>query len=112
MRKLWVLQANCVVMLWFKEALAAIVREELARLPARRKREVALEAVVHFVVGALTSVLTWSFSEETACKPDVMEATFRALVTPGIEAAFGVARPHHAVPAPTTQKSKRSGGIS
>ena len=92
MRALYVKQANCIVMQWFKDVLAEVVREELRAQPAPRKREVALEAVVQFVVGAFMAVLTWAFNEPHSCPPQAMDATFRALVTPGIDAAFGKAR--------------------
>jgi AcrR family transcriptional regulator len=79
--------------------LGELAREDLTTLAAGQTPRVRIDLIVTAVVGAYLALLgQWVDSAETSTPTD-MDATFRALVIPGVRQAILPARP----PAPTTR---------
>ena len=67
-----------------------LVREELSELlPQSAQYDVPRSALTQFVVGALMSILTWWLEGGSNFKPAQVDAIFRRLTAPAIEAATG-----------------------
>ncbi len=68
----------------------ALVRDDLAAMVApRRAPAVPLDALVEYVVGAFLALLAWWLDHRTKLSAAAIDAHFRALVMPGVEAALG-----------------------
>lgn len=68
-----------------RQIVTEIVREELAEMgdwkaPAAPPRE----AVVHYIVGAFMSLLTWWLDSGAKLAPDRLDAIFRTLAVKGL----------------------------
>lgn len=71
----------------------ALVKDDLAaRVPPRRALPIPLDALVEYVVGAFLALLAWWLDRRTRLSAAAIDAHFRALVMPGVEAALGRAR--------------------
>jgi AcrR family transcriptional regulator len=78
-------QSGTVVTTELRIVLAELVRNELKIiLPNERSANLPRNAVVHFVVGALMSVITWWLEERSTLSPAEAETIFRRLTVPGV----------------------------
>jgi len=79
-------QSGTVVMTELRAVLADLVRNDLKTLSPneRSSSDVPRNAVVHFVVGALISVITWWLDERSKLSPAEADAIFRRLTLPAI----------------------------
>ena len=78
-------QSGTVVMSELRVLLADLVRSDLKTLsPNERSSDLPRNAVIHFVVGALLSVITWWLDERSKLSPAEAEAIFRRLTLPAI----------------------------
>jgi AcrR family transcriptional regulator len=67
-----------------------LLQEELSELlPWTVQDEIPRSALIQFVVGALMSILTWWLEGGSNLKPAQVDAIFRRLTVPAIEAAAG-----------------------
>lgn len=83
-------KSGTLVLGWFSDIFADLVRQELARLPASRQgMSVPHEVIVQFVVGAYVAVLTWWLESDVDRTPEEMDRFFRELATPGVMLALG-----------------------
>jgi AcrR family transcriptional regulator len=72
-----------------RRMFAGLVREDLAALAARRAPATPLDAVVEYVTGALIALIAWWIDRRTKLTAAEIDDVFRALVMPGVDAAFG-----------------------
>ncbi len=78
-------QSGTVVMTELRALLADLVRNDLKTLsPNERSSDLPRSAVIHFVVGALMSVVTWWLDERSKLSPAEANAIFRRLTLPAI----------------------------
>lgn len=78
-------QSGTVVMSELRSLLAELVRNDLKILgTGQRPEELPPNAVVHFVVGAFISVVTWWLDERSKLSPAEANAVFRRLTLPAI----------------------------
>ena len=71
-----------------------LVQEELSELlPRSAPNDVPQSALIQFVVGGLMSILTWWLEGESNLKAAQVDAIFRRLTIPAIEAAAGCREP-------------------
>ena len=78
-------QSGTVVMSELRAMLADLVRNDLKTLsPNERSSDLPRSAVIHFVVGALMSVVTWWLDERSKLSPGEANAIFRRLTLPSI----------------------------
>ena len=83
--------SGSVVTRKLKRLLTDVVRQELHRVqPEERNATVPREALVHFTVDALLSILLWWFERSPKRSPADVDAIFRRLALPALAAA-GVA---------------------
>ena len=66
----------------FRELVLDLIREDLARLPAKGQ---AKEALVHFVGGVFLEVLTWWLESQSPLGPAEMELMFLHLALPALK---------------------------
>ena len=67
-----------------------LVREELSELLTRSAQDdIPRSAFIQFVVGSLMSILTWWLESGSDLEPAQVDAIFRRLTIPAIEAAVG-----------------------
>lgn len=77
--------SGTVVTTELRALLADLVRNDLKTLSAnQRAADIPVNAVVHFVVGALMSVITWWLDERSKATPTEANAIFRRLTLPAI----------------------------
>lgn len=68
----------------------ALVRDDLAELAGKRGAgPVPIDAIVEVVVGALLALLAWWLDHRVKRSAAELDAMFRALVMPGVEAGLG-----------------------
>lgn len=68
--------------------LIELVRQELSEIVPREVRQaIPHSALVQFVVGSLMSILTWWLDDKSNLEPSQVDAIFRRLTIPAIEAA-------------------------
>lgn len=78
-------QSGTVVFSELRAMLADLVRNELKTIsPHERMSDLPRNAVIHFVVGALMSVITWWMDERSKLLPAEVDVIFRRLTLPGI----------------------------
>jgi AcrR family transcriptional regulator len=78
-------QSGTVVFTEFRTMLAELVRNDLKTLlPVDRVPDLPSNAVVHFVVGAVMSVLTWWMNERSKVSAAEADEIFRRLTLPSI----------------------------
>jgi AcrR family transcriptional regulator len=78
-------QSGTVVISELRGLLADLVRNDLKTLPLNeRSSDLPKNAVIHFVVGALMSVITWWLDERSKLSPAEADAIFRRLALPAI----------------------------
>jgi AcrR family transcriptional regulator len=77
-------QSGTVVFSEFRAMLGDLVRNELRTLGPNQLSDLPRNAVIHFVVGAVMSVLTWWMGERSGLSPGEANAVFRRLVLPAI----------------------------
>jgi AcrR family transcriptional regulator len=78
-------QSGTVVITELRALLADLVRNDLKTLlPKERSSDLPRNAVIHFVVGSLISVITWWFDERSKLTPAEADAIFRRLTLPAI----------------------------
>jgi AcrR family transcriptional regulator len=78
-------QSGTIVMSELRALLAELVQNELKTLsPRERPSDVPMNAVTHFVVGALISIITWWLDERSKLPPAEADAIFRRLTFPAI----------------------------
>jgi AcrR family transcriptional regulator len=78
-----------LVLPWFTQMIADLVREELTALsPRQHSNAVPLDVVVQFVTGACMSLLTWWLDAEAGPSPQEMDRMFRELAIPAVVAAL------------------------
>ena len=93
LRALLASDSASVVTRKLKRLLSDVVRMELHRAqPEERNAAVPREALVHFTIDALFSILLWWFDRSPQRSPAEIDAIFRRLVLPALAAA-GVAQP-------------------
>src|SRR5262249_4028712 len=78
-------QSGTIVMSELRTLLADLVQNDLRTLsPNECSTDVPKNAVTHFVVGALLSVITWWLDERLKLSPAEADAIFRRLTLPAI----------------------------
>ncbi len=78
-------QSGTIVMSELRALLAELVQNDLKTLaPNERPSGVPKNALTHFVVGALISVITWWLDERSKLSPAEADAIFRRLTLPAI----------------------------
>jgi AcrR family transcriptional regulator len=83
-------QSGTIVMSELRAQLAELVQNDLKTLsPKDRSTDVPHNALIHFVVGALLSVITWWLDERSKLSPAEANAVFRRLTLPSIFAGNG-----------------------
>jgi AcrR family transcriptional regulator len=78
-------QSGTVVFSELRSMLADLVRNELKTIsPHERMSDLPRNAVIHFVVGALMSVITWWMDERLKLSPAEVDVIFRRLTLSAI----------------------------
>jgi AcrR family transcriptional regulator len=78
-------QSGTIVISELRTLLAELVQNDLKTLsPNEHSSDVPKNAVIHFVVGALISVITWWLDERSKLSPAEADAIFRRLTLPAI----------------------------
>ena len=78
-------QSGTIVMSELRALLAELVQNDLKTFsPNERPADVPRNAVTHFVVGALISVITWWLDERSKLPPAEADAIFRRLTLPSV----------------------------
>jgi AcrR family transcriptional regulator len=78
-------QSGAVVISELQGLLADLVRNDLKTfLPKTQSSDLPRNAVIHFVVGSLMSVITWWLDERSKLSPAEVDAIFRRLTLPAI----------------------------
>lgn len=78
-------QSGTIVISELRGLLADLVRNDLKMLlPGDRYSDLPRNAVIHFVVGSLMSVITWWLEERSKLSPAEVDAIFRRLTLPAI----------------------------
>ena len=78
-----------VVIARMRALLTDLVRQELAEIaPRTARRDIPRSALIQFVVGSLISILTWWLDRKSTMAPAEVDAVFRGLTIPGLEAAL------------------------
>jgi len=78
-------QSGTIVVSELQAMLAELVQNDLKTLSANEYRsDLPKNAVTHFVVGALISVITWWLDERSKLSPAEADAIFRRLTLPAI----------------------------
>ena len=83
-------RGSAIVMNRLSGLLADLVRQDLAAMaPPAESDPVPRSALVQFVVGALTALLTWWTDRKCDLPPASVDTMFRRLTIPAIAAALG-----------------------
>ena len=78
-----------IVIARMRALLTDLVRQELAEIaPRTARRDMPRSALIQFVVGSLISLLTWWLDRKSTMPPAEVDALFRGLTIPELEAAL------------------------
>jgi Transcriptional regulator C-terminal region len=79
-----------IVISRIRTLLTELVRQELTQIaPATAKPEIPRSALIQFLVGSLMSILMWWLEVKPSLEASEVDAIFRQLTIPAIEAALG-----------------------
>jgi AcrR family transcriptional regulator len=84
-------QSGQMIMRQAHDYLAAIVREYLEPVMQNRKKPpVPPDLAAHWLASAFLSLMTWWLDHNLPLSPEEMDAIFRRLTLPGLEAGLGI----------------------
>ena len=87
-------QSAALVLRWFADLVADLVRAELAPKFTSPRALTQFEPTVQFTVGAFMSLTTWWLEAPSPCPPEELDASFSVLAGAVVSAALsGGARP-------------------
>jgi AcrR family transcriptional regulator len=84
-------QSGQMIMRQAHDYLAALVREHLEPvMKSRKKPPVPLDLAAHWLASGFLSLMTWWLDHNLPHTPEEMDAIFRRLTLPGLEAGLGI----------------------
>jgi hypothetical protein len=84
-------QSGQMIMRQAHDYLAALVREHLEPvMKSRKKPPVPLDLAAHWLASGFLSLMTWWLDLNLPHTPEEMDAIFRRLTLPGLEAGLGI----------------------
>lgn len=84
-------QSGQMIMRQAHDYLAAVVREHLSSIMKSRKSPpMPLDMAAHWIVSSFLSLMTWWLDHNLPHTPEEMDAIFRRLTLPGLEAELGI----------------------
>jgi hypothetical protein len=84
-------QSGQMIMRQAHDYLAALVREHLEGvIKSSKKPPVPVDLAAHWLSSAFLSLMTWWLDHNLPYTPEEMDAIFRRLTLPGLEAGLGI----------------------
>ena len=84
-------QSGQMMMLQAHNYLAALVHEHLSSvMKSRKSPPVPVNMAAHWIVSSFLSLMTWWLDHNLSHTPEEMDAIFRRLTLPGLEAGLGI----------------------
>jgi AcrR family transcriptional regulator len=83
-------QGGNIALAHIQKYLSAVLLSHIKTQMGKRKQNIPPEIVAHYVASSYIALLTWWLDNDFSYSPEQMDAFYRQLVAPGVEAIMGI----------------------